>query len=154
MKSIITVLGCCLIGTLSFAQQNVLSSGSESTSAAGTISYSVGLIHYKDAEGIGGSSSAGSQIPFEIIQTLSISDVNLKSLDLYPNPTSSVVILKLKEAEQLDYKIHDISGKQIFSGQISERETKIALNDLKTSIYILSIYRQNAVIGTYKIIKK
>lgn len=152
-KFILTLIVSCFY-IISIAQENTLSSGNNMESSSGKVTYSVGLIHYKEAMGSGGSSSAGSQIPFEILETLSLDEENLVSLKLFPNPTSDAVFLSLKKVEEFNYKLSDISGREIFNGNTTGVQTKINLNNLKSSIYILNIYKNNKLYESYKIIKK
>jgi len=154
MKRIILCLTFCFVVSFSFSQQTVLSSGNSSESSSGKVTYSVGLIHYKDANGTGGSSSSGTQIPFEILETLSLDEQNLVSLKLFPNPAKDHVYISLRQLEALDFKLLDISGRKISEGQINMLQTKVNLNDLKSSIYILNIYKNNTIYESYKIIKK
>ena len=111
--------------SLTFAQQNIVSSGNNSASSSGEVTYSVGLLHYKEALGSGGSSSVGAQIPLEILQLLSTDEENLVSLKVFPNPASDHVFINLAKQEDLNYKLTDISGRKIASGKISTLQTKI-----------------------------
>ena len=153
MKRILLLL---LLGfsTVFYAQNNVLTSGKDVTSASWKVTYSVGLIHYKDASGTGGTSSTGSQIAFEVLETLSLDEHNLVSLRIFPNPTSDYITINLTQQELLSYKLIDVSGREITKGKITTLQTKIDLNNLNTSIYILNIYQNSQTFKSYKIIKK
>lgn len=139
---------------ISYSQNNIVASGNDATSTSGKSSYSVGLIHYKDAEGTGGSSSAGTQIAYEVTELLSVDEENLVSLNIYPNPTSDFISINLKENTNLDYKLLDLSGKEIESGTLSNLENKINLNALNTAVYLLNIYQNSKQLKSYKIVKK
>lgn len=154
MKKFIVILFVSLFYVNTNAQENILVSGKNNESSSGKVTYSVGLIHYKEASGTGGSSSVGNQIPFEILETLSLDEENLVSIKLFPNPTSEAIYLSLKQEEQFNYKLSDISGREILNGNTSGIQTKINLNNLKSSIYILNIYKDNKLYESYKIIKK
>lgn len=154
MKKQLLFFFLCSICCFTFSQQHILSSGNNRISSSGTVTYSVGLIHFKEATGSGGSSSVGSQIPYEILETLNVDEENLVSLHVFPNPTSNYLYVKLAREEQLTYTLSDISGREISNGKFSSLENKINLNDLNTSIYILHIYRDNNSLKSYKIIKK
>lgn len=152
-KQLLTLL---FLGTFatSMAQNNVLSSGKNNASSSGKVTYSVGLVHYKEATGTGGSSSSGTQIPLEVLQTLSLDTNNLVSLAIFPNPTSENLNINLKENETLNYVFTDISGRQIQSGVIQNKNTKLNLSNFENAIYILSFYKNNNILESYKIIKK
>lgn len=154
MKNTLLTFAFSFIVSLSFSQQTVLTSGNNSQSSTGKVTYSVGLIHYKDSSGTGGSSSAGTQIPFEVLETLSLDEQNLVTIKLFPNPAKDFVFISLKQLQELDFQLLDISGRKISEGKINALQTKVNLTELKTSIYILNIYKDNAIYESYKIIKK
>ena len=144
-------LGYC---TLTFSQNAILSSGNNADSSFGTTTYSVGLIHYKEAVGTGGSSSTGTQIAYEIL-TLSTQDVENKiSIQVFPNPTSDYIYINLAKKEDLTYKLIDISGRELSTGTISEMQSKINLSEFNSAVYILNIYKNNSSYKSYKIIKR
>lgn len=152
-KQLLTLL---FMGTFAtcFAQSNVLSSGKKGESSSGKVTYSVGLIHYKEASGTGGSSNAGAQIPLEVLQTLSVDTNNLVSISIFPNPTSEQLNVSLKDNEVLNYVFTDISGRQIQSGTIQQQNTKLNISNFKNAIYVLSFFKKNSLLESYKIIKK
>ena len=154
MKKLLLFGFMSLSVSLAFAQQNIVSSGNNSTSASGEVTYSIGLLNYKEALGSGGSSSVGAQIPLEVLQLLSTDEQNLVSLKVFPNPASDHVFINLTKQENLNYKLTDVSGRKIADGKISTLQTRIDLNYLNTSIYILNIYQNNNTLKSYKIIKK
>ncbi|WP_299115640.1 T9SS type A sorting domain-containing protein [uncultured Winogradskyella sp.] len=136
------------------AQENILSSGSNNESASGKVTYSVGLIHYKEATGTGGSASVGAQIPFEVSEVLSIDDFSSSVAKVFPNPTDNVLNVHLTSVENLKYQLIDLSGRKVTSGHLNALQSKIELTSLETSIYILNILKDNTIIKSYKISKK
>ncbi|WP_296381873.1 T9SS type A sorting domain-containing protein [Winogradskyella sp.] len=154
MKKIILVfIVFCFTFGLS-AQESILSSGSESMSSSGKVTYSVGLIHYKEANGLGGSSSAGAQIPYEVSQVLNIDDFSNSISKVFPNPTENYLNIHLNTIENLKYQLIDLSGRTITLGELNTLQSKIELTSLETSIYILNIIKDNTIIQSYKISKK
>ena len=135
------------------AQENVLSSASESESSTGKVSYSVGLIHYKEATGIGGSTSVGSQIPFEA-SVLSIDDFNDLSFQIFPNPIGDFLNVHLNSVDNLSYQVVDLSGRVVTTGELNALQTKIELTTLQSSIYVFNILKDNTLIKSFKISKK
>ncbi len=136
------------------AQENILSSGSDSVSSSGKVTYSVGLIHYKEATGTGGSSSVGAQIPYEVSEVLSIDNFNNSVVKIFPNPTDNFLNIHLSSVENLKYQLIDLSGRKVTSGDLNTLQSKIELTSLETSIYILNIFKENKIIKSYKISKK
>ncbi|WP_299521518.1 T9SS type A sorting domain-containing protein [Winogradskyella sp.] len=147
----LTLLGFALQMT---AQNHVLSSGSDSESSAGKVTYSVGLIHYKEATGTGGSLSVGSQIPFEVSETLSIDEFNNLTLKVFPNPTENFLNVHLNSVDDFTYQIIDLSGRTVTSGELNTLQSKIELTSLETSIYIFNILKDNTIVKSFKISKK
>lgn len=154
MKNKLLLLFIFLIVHTSFAQQNVLASGGDNTTTNGTASYSVGLIHYKSATGPGGTSSTGTQVPFEIVQQLSIDENQIITLQVYPNPTSNNIYIVSKQLENLAYSLFDNSGRLLLKGEINELKTLVPLDQLSAAFYILNITQNNRDFKSYKIIKK
>ncbi|WP_299891911.1 T9SS type A sorting domain-containing protein [uncultured Lacinutrix sp.] len=152
MKRLLLLLFCC--STAVYSQSNILSSGNDIVEPTGKVNYSVGLLNFKEATGSGGTSSTGSQLAFEV-STLSTKDIdNIVSIEVFPNPTSDFIYINLKQNESLKYSLVNISGKELKKGEISKLKTKIDLSKFNTSIYILSMYRDNKLFKSYKILKK
>ncbi len=144
---------CCFAFHLP-AQEQLLSSGSEGNSASGKVTYSVGLIHFKETTAVGGSSSTGTQIPFEVSQVLSINDFSSSITKVFPNPTEDYLNIHLSTIKDLNYQLFDLSGRQITSGKLNTLQSKLELSYLETSIYILNILKDSTIIQSYKISKK
>ncbi len=136
------------------AQETVLSSGSESESSSGKVTYSVGLIHYKEVTGIGGSLSAGTQIPDEVSEVLSIDEFSNSIAKVFPNPTKNYLNVRLNSLDLLKYQLIDLSGRTVTTGELNTLESKIELTSLESSIYIFNILKNNTIIKSYKISKK
>ncbi|MCT4628505.1 T9SS type A sorting domain-containing protein [Winogradskyella sp.] len=136
------------------AQENVLSAGNESESSNGKVTYSVGLIHFKEATGTGGSSSTGTQIPFEVSEVLKVEAFKNLVTKVFPNPTDNFLNIHLNSVDNLEYQLIDLSGRKVTSGELNKLESKIELSSLETSIYILNIMKNNSIISSYKISKK
>jgi len=154
MKNLFLVLALlCFTFQLS-AQENVLSSGSEGTSTTGKVTYSVGLIHYKEATGTGGSTSVGTQIPYEVTQVLNLQQFSNATAKVFPNPTDNVLNIHLTSLDDLNYQLIDLSGRNVTSGTLNQLESQIQLNALESSIYILDIIKDSNIIKSFKISKK
>ena len=139
-----------------YAQQSIPASGADAAGSGGFSSYSVGQLVYTTNTG-SGSVSQGVQQAFEF-QTLSnpeLTTVNLSAVT-YPNPTSDYVTLKISDSalDNLSYKLFDVTGKAMSNGNITNRDTQIAMQQLAIGIYILKVNRHNQELKTFKIIKK
>ncbi len=76
------------------------------------------------------------------------------NIDVYPNPTEGKLKLvsdDLKEMEHLTIKITDIVGKAIL---ISIYKDELDISNFERGIYFLSIYKEQTLLGTKKIIKQ
>ena len=138
------------------AQKDVVVSGGNATGSGGTVSYSVGQVAYTNATGSGGTVTQGVQQPFEIVTlgTDNFPEITL-SMTVYPNPTTSIVNLKVDNFnfENLQINLSDITGKLLQSQKISNQETQIQMESLPQAIYLLNVQDNNKTIKTFKIIK-
>lgn len=147
--------------TVKIQAQGVINAGGTNTSGSnGTVSLSIGQFVYNNYSGTNGNVIEGVQQPYEISVISGIKDVQAVSLsyDLYPNPASEFIFLKLRDANLLAnstlmYQLIDINGKVIQADRISDLSTRVCMKNLKSSTYFLRIIQSNAEKVTYKIIK-
>jgi hypothetical protein len=77
---------------------------------------------------------------------LSITDYS-NTITIYPNPTSSIIII---EQDFTTAKVYDISGREL----LKSTSKTIDLSELPSNIYLLRLYdSNNGVLGTGKIVK-
>jgi len=139
------------------AQENINATGSNASSYAGSVSYSVGQIVYQTKTGTDGSVAEGVQQPYEISVVTALEEA--KSIDLvisaYPNPTSDFLILNIEELDisGLSYQIFNIMGELLKSEKIISNRTSIEMRDLLASVYFVRVLRNNMEIKVFKIIK-
>ena len=76
-------------------------------------------------------------------------------LSAYPNPTTTLLNLKIKDAVQkrLTYQIFSIDGKLIDQQKINNDVTTIPTSKLVNGAYLLQVKQNNSVIKTFRIIK-
>jgi len=138
------------------AQQATTASGGDALGAGGSVSYSVGQVVYTTVSTVNYVINQGVQQPYEFV-ALGID--NNKGITLsyavYPNPTTSSVILRLDNVstDNLFYELYDISGKMIYSKKITANETAIPMDNLASASYLLKVINNNEEVKTYKIIK-
>lgn len=152
--------GLAIIATgginLVFAQNTILSSGSDATGPGGSVSYSIGQIVYNtNSNPTSGSVSQGVQQPYETY-VLGIEDNSIDvELTIYPNPVSDVLYLTVDElmGDDLNYHLIDLTGKTIERGKLLNHTTKISLLQLPPSTYILEVKKENNNIKSFKILK-
>jgi Secretion system C-terminal sorting domain len=142
------------------AQSALAASGGNASGSGGSASYTMGQVAYTSASSSSGDVSQGVQQAFEIF-SLGIDHfpkISL-SMSLYPNPTADYVILKTGEyaLEHLEYQLFDLTGKQISNQKITNNETKIPMDGLAISTYLLKVSvkvsEEQNIIKTFKINK-
>jgi len=138
------------------AQQTATSGGGDAFSSDGTVSYSIGQIAYEYYQSAEGSVSQGSQQAYQIITlgTDGPSAIVLQAL-VYPNPTVSYINLKIedKEIENLSYQLYDNNGRLILNQTISNLETQIPMEELRSAIYFLKVSNHQKVLKSFKVVK-
>jgi hypothetical protein len=137
-----------------YGQQNVVSSGANASSSSGSVSFSVGLIHYEEASGSGGTTSPGIQNISEVLATLSVSLETLESIKIYPNPSIDFVKVELPNNEIVEYRLVSILGKILMTGTLKESSNSIDVSKLSSASYFLLLYQKNQKIKSLQIIKQ
>ena len=79
-----------------------------------------------------------------------IEDHSLNDISIYPNPVSESLRISglIGEASA---QVFDLSGKLLIEQRVSD---KLYLGSLGSGIYILRLFSDNMLIGSYKVIKK
>ena len=98
---------------------------------------------------------AGSRTISQLITESKIADnVKDKSIDVYPNPASSYIIVYDYPAQQSrQIELVDVSGHTVKKQTTVNLATRIEVNDLVVGLYILKVKdRKGKVIRTEKII--
>jgi hypothetical protein len=138
------------------AQEVILPSGGNASGSGGTASYSVGQMVQNTITGTNGF-SAIQGIQFYIASsTLAITDFETNlNISTYPNPTSSFLNIKIQGIQEntLSYKLFNILGKLLISGDIKNNTAEINVEQLPSATYLLRVSNSNNITKTYKIIK-
>lgn len=86
------------------------------------------------------------------VKTMSVSDLDSNKIAHYPNPVKDVLnIVDTKEISSV--AVFDLSGKQVFSQNVNNKQTQINVSNLPTGIYIVKA-NVNGEVKTFKIVKK
>ena len=92
---------------------------------------------------IGNTCSTYDTLKIKVKLTTGIKTGQFTSMNVYPNPTSDVLIIEANDINGLKgytYKIVDLQGKEIYKSLISSAKTEIALKSIGAKgIYILHI---------------
>lgn len=143
---------------LLYGQQELVSSGGDFTGPGGSVAFSAGQVAYIGAASAGFILTEGVQQPWEIFLVTAVKDFRGITADIqvYPNPVSNRLIIKIPflSGETYQFRISEITGKVLETGQLRSSETGIPFDGRLTGAYLLTISRHTGqVIQTYKIIK-
>lgn len=140
-----------------YAQKAIISTGGNTTSSMGSVSFSIGQIVSPTQIGDNSVIFPGIQHPLEhIISGVMQNNPNNQIL-IYPNPVTDALFLhvtdKCRETTELLYHLINTNGVVEKTGVIEEADTKIRMNHLAPSIYFLNIMQDSKIIKTFKVIK-
>lgn len=145
MMNVLMLLLFCFGSNYTHGQEAVLTSGGNATGSNGTVYYSIGQVAYTTLMGTT-TVAMGVQQPIEI--TTSVGEeqtgIDLQAL-AYPNPTSRMLTLNIVDyaAQNLSYKLIDMTGKVILSGPIVQENTLINMEQFSTAVYFLKVEVEN-----------
>ena len=88
--------------------------------------------------------------------TTGIQANQMASMSVYPNPTTDVLLLEITDLEAVKgyrYRILDISGKEVYTGLITEQKTAVSLKTFGAGVYVLHVLDgNNTSIATKQIV--
>ncbi len=138
------------------AQSGTVATGGDVTSPAGSVSYSIGQVDFRNITGSENNLNQGLQQPYEffIISSVNESDLEL-SLNVFPNPTRDAVMLKIQgqDLNGLQFQLYDELGNLLTTQKILGQETQIQMAQYAMASYFLKVTKQNSEIKTFQIIK-
>ncbi|MEC5166793.1 hypothetical protein RCH18_002542 [Flavobacterium sp. PL11] len=134
-------------------------SGNNATGTSGTVSYSLGQVFYTYT-GLTDYTLAEGIQHFNIDNILAIKENSIvikNEILLFPNPVNDIVNLNIgdfnSEKGKQFYHLYDLQGRLLREDIIEDLTTQINLADLKSAIYIFSVFCDNKVLKTFKVIK-
>lgn len=74
---------------------------------------------------------------------LDINEINNVTFQLYPNPATEYINLKLDSNKEADVNIYDLSGRHILYQNISGSSAQIQISELDPGTYILQVGKRN-----------
>lgn len=143
-----------LSGT-TFAQSSPVAAGGDVSGAGGSLSYSIGLIDYRQFDETSGTLYEGVQQPYELFSVgLEEWDSNV-AISAYPNPMTSQLTIAFPDEvlENMRFTMTDESGRVIQNGLLDEKETVIDVLALARANYFLTVYRKDQSVRVYKLVK-
>lgn len=140
--------------------ETIITSGSNATGSSGSVTYSIGQVFY---------TYIGLQTVYNVEQGIQHQekDENLGTPEIekptteifvFPNPTADFVNLSMKgdelESANRSYRLYDLQGRLLKQNIITQTETQVSLNNFSSSLYILTVYVDNKLYKSFKILKK
>jgi hypothetical protein len=167
LKLLMILCFCIQISSISFAQdivpESVNAAGAKMIQSNGSLSFTVGellVLQQYDANGnsLGGGFTNAATVSTTI---LAIEEPNAEILkvDIFPNPTTDLVQIRIKESRIEDLKISltDINGKEIYQGKYKLMQQIIGINTATypSGSYFLTLKDLHGnILGTYKIVRQ
>ncbi len=138
------------------AQNAVFAAGGKATGSSGSVTYSVGQIAYKNFGNATGSVAQGVLQTTVVITDLDEALNKEISCTVYPNPTATVVNLKIenRSLKNTTAQLYDLNGKLLFQQNVNQPQTIIEVGNLIPSTYLLIVKEGNQELKTFKIIKQ
>jgi hypothetical protein len=78
---------------------------------------------------------------FEI--PLSVSENDMENLEVFPNPASGSITIKLRQTAQSTLTVFDAQGSKVFNEVFEDTITIIDLNNFPKGIYLLHVQQKN-----------
>ena len=129
-----------------FSQEVISSGGDFQTSNSLMVSSTIG-------EPIIETLSNNGVILTQGFQQSKLTIVGIKNLNqqitatVFPNPTTSSIILKIKDAQNLFYDLQTSTGKILSHSTINQNVTEIVLADLPANLYFLRLFSQDGKVS-------
>ena len=138
--------------------QECINSGFGYTSNDENIEYSIGQIFYSEVKTNDYQYQEGVfQISSIIIQSVNENEFGKLIISEYPNPVTDFLQININsqtsDISSFSYQITDINGKIISSKSISNTIEIIDFQNIKNGLYILSIFKENKIVYSQKIVK-
>ncbi len=132
----------------SFSQQLINAGGKSEQNSVVRISYSIGQTFSSAAQNV-------VLVPYEI-QVVSSSPLIDKidlSCEVFPNPASKYIYLKLDNPAGCEFQIYLSDGKLLEQKEITKATTKISVSEIKAQAFFVTVLANHKKLKTYKIIK-
>jgi hypothetical protein len=139
------------------AQQSANTSGKNVSQNNTSVSYSIGEVYYNTTTKPNSVITQGIQQPYEIYLISGIgNEKDVQLITTFPNPTSSTIKIVTHDIkiDGLNYKLYDLLGEEILSGDITSNQTELDLNNFMPAVYFIKVFRYNSTFKYFKIIKK
>lgn len=76
------------------------------------------------------------------------------AFSVYPNPVNNVLNITSATAENMSYKIYNLQGASIMSGNVSASNNQISVDAISQGVYFITMTAEDNTATTVKFIKK
>ncbi len=90
----------------------------------------------------------------KITGVLGVNDASKSTFSVYPNPVNSVLNINTATSEIMSYKIFNLQGAQIMSGDVNSSNNQISVDAISQGIYFIKMTAADNTSSTLKFIKK
>lgn len=156
MKKHLLIVGL-IAGTISYGQsvspQVVASSGDFFTTTSAQLSWTLGEIMTETYTQSSNQITQGFHQPE--LKTNTVEEYSDLTVSLYPNPTTSQVVLTIPENQsEVMVSIYDVLGNKVLNERyVGNGPQSIDLTSLPNGIYFMDLRNENGLIKTIKIQK-
>ena len=161
IKQLALIMMCGLMVVTAAAQSDIVTTGGEASSNAGSVSYTIGQIAVQSVENGSATLTEGVQQPFEI-QIVGVDNYPNITLDarVYPNPTADRVTLTVNTpvvetmcTSSLHVALYNNNGQYIRTVDITATQTDIDMTALSAGTYYLRVTDGRQTLKTFKVVK-
>ena len=144
-----TIPATALLGTtrmrIRIAEDDQFSQGSNyNTPPCNEGETSIGILDWGETE----------DYTVKITGVLGVNEVSKSAFSVYPNPVNSVLNIATATSEKMSYKIFNLQGAVIMSGNVSASNNQIAVDAISQGVYFITMTAADNTSSTMKFIKK
>lgn len=90
----------------------------------------------------------------KITDVLAVNESSKSAFSVYPNPVNSVLNINTATSENMSYKIFNLQGAEIMSGDVSTSNNQISVDAISQGVYFITMTAADNTSSTMKFIKK
>jgi len=80
-----------------------------------------------------------SGAPIKAGQSVGVEEQMIKGFNLYPNPATDRVTIRMEESSQYNVRVFDMTGKSLMNSKFDGQEYLMDISELKSGMYMLQI---------------
>jgi hypothetical protein len=154
MKKKIIPIGLFLLTASLSAQEVISTQGDSYNNGSNEIDFTIGETVIETVSDGTNTLTQGFHQTQLLITSLEDLDINML-VNIFPNPTSELLNLRVEEYEALSFQLFDVTGKLLSEALITAKETSVNVSEYPKGTYLLTLTHQDTKkIKTYKVIKK